>query len=239
MKSISKLCLTIILTIANSLLICPLEAQEPEELRPVESEIDLFNGKDLDDWIFYSRKDNVDREQVWQVEDGVLKCNGKPSGYLQTKRWYRDYELELEWRWPGEKGGNSGVLIHTTTPQLFFGWPKSLEVQLQAGSAGDFWVIGKAVDVRVENETLRRKKPKPGNQHSHRRIRRLEGEFENKVGEWNRMKIICQKDRIQVFVNDQLANDGTSSTVSEGAISLQSEGTAIEFRKVRIRPLAE
>ena len=78
-------------------------SQEPEELTPVANEIELFNGKDLDDWIFYSRGDNVERDQVWSVEDGVLKCAGKPAGYLQTKKWFRDYQLELEWRWPGEK----------------------------------------------------------------------------------------------------------------------------------------
>lgn len=216
-----------------------LTAQEPEELQPVTESIELFNGKDLDDWIFYSRGDNVRRDQVWTVEDGVLKCVGKPAGYLQTKKWFRNYKLELEWRWPGDKGGNSGVLIHTTTPQLFFGWPKSLEVQLQSKSAGDFWVIGKGVDVRVENQDERQAKPKPGNQHSHRRIKRLPGKLEKPVGEWNQMKVVCQDDQIRVFVNDQLANSGTELTVTEGAIALQSERTAIEFRNIRIKPLEQ
>jgi len=215
-------------------------AQEPEELNPVDKEIVLFNGKDLKGWTFMCTDENVKSEDVWSVNDeGALVGSGRPQGYLQTKRWYRDYELELKWRWPKEKGGNSGVLVHTTTPLLFFGWPKSMEVQLQSGSAGDFWVIGKGVDIRVEDESERRVKPKAGNQHSHRRIRRLKGDFEKPLGQWNSMKIECRGKEVKVFVNGELVNHGTESTVTEGAIALQSEGTAIEFKEIKLRPLSK
>lgn len=214
-------------------------AQQPEQLLPVSQSKELFNGKNLEGWLFFTKDDKTKVEDVWTVTDGVLKCKGKPAGYLQTKRWYKDYELEVQWRWPGEKGGNSGVLVHTSTPLVFFGWPKSMEVQLQAASAGDFWVICKGVDVRVENEAARRPKPVAGNQHSHRRIKRLAGDFEKPIGQWNTMKIICDGDDIKVHINDQLANHGTKMTITEGAIALQSEGTAIEFKTVSIKPLAK
>lgn len=212
-------------------------AQEPEALTPVTKETQLFNGENLDGWMFFTQNDKTKLEDVWSVEDGILKCKGRPAGYLQTKRWYRDYELDLQWRWPGESGGNSGVLVHTTTPLVFFGWPKSLEVQLMAGNAADFWVICKGVDIRVEDEANRRPPPREGDQHSHRRIRRLGGEFENPVGQWNTMKVICRGGEIKVFINDQLANHGTKCTVTEGAIALQSEGTPIEFRNITLKPL--
>lgn len=213
-------------------------AQQPEELTPVSRSKELFNGKNLDGWLFFTKNDTIKVEDVWTVSDGVLKCKGKPNGYLQTKRWYKDYELELQWRWPGAKGGNSGVLVHTSTPLVFFGWPKSMEVQLASENAGDFWVICKGVDVRVENETARRPKPVKGNQHAHRRIKRLAGDFEKPIGQWNTMKIICDNDEIKVYVNDKLANHGTRMTITEGAISLQSEGTAIEFKDISLKPLA-
>ena len=213
-------------------------SQEPETLLPLAKEVPLFNGTDLTGWNFYTQNDETKTEDVWSVSNGILKSTGYPAGYLQTKRWYRDYQLDLQWRWPGETGGNSGVLVHTTTPLIFYGWPKSMEVQLQSGSAGDFWVICDGVDVRVENEAERRPKPKAGDQHSHRRIKRLPGMFENPVGQWNAMRIVCQGDEIQVFVNDNLVNHGTQMTITEGAIALQSEGTPIEFKDVRISPLA-
>ena len=214
-------------------------AQEPEKLLPLSQPIELLDGQSLKGWTYYSNDESTELEDVWSVADGVLKCAGKPAGYLQTKRWYRDYELNLEWRWPGERGGNSGVLVHATTPLVFYGWPKSMEIQLQSGRAGDFWVICEGVDVRVADEEQRRAKQKAGNQHTHRRIQRLEGDFENEVGEWNSMKVVCRADQIKVWVNDQLVNHGTEMTISEGAIALQSEGTAIEYRDINLRPLNE
>ncbi len=213
------------------------KAQQPEALLPVANEVVLFDGKNLDQWICLCGDDSVKMDDVWTIKDGVIACAGKPTGYLQTKRWFKDYQLELQWRWPGKSGGNSGVLIHTTTPLLFFGWPKSLEVQLQSGSAGDFWVIGEGVDVRVENEEERRAKPREGDQHSHRRIRRLVGDFEKPVNQWNDMKVVCQGDDIKVFVNGILVNHGTKCSVVEGAIALQSEGTPVEFRNIKLRPI--
>ncbi len=35
----------------------------------------------------------------------------------------------------------------------------------------------------------------------------------------------------------QLANHGTECTITEGAIALQSEGTAVEFKDIRLGPL--
>lgn len=213
-------------------------AQLQEELLPLAAPEELFNGQDLSGWVFFSNKEGAQVEDIWTVEDGVLKCTGKPRGYLQTRRWYRDYELSLQWRWSGNKGGNNGVLVHTTVPLLFAGWPQSLEVQLQSGSAGDFWVIGKHVDIDVENAETRRAKKVKGNQHKHRRIKRLQSDPEKAIGQWNTMKIICDRADVTVFVNDVKVNHGTNCTVTQGAIALQSEGTAAEFRNISIKPLS-
>ena len=215
-------------------------AQEPESLQRVAKPVTLFDGTDLRHWLSYSNNPTVALGDVWRVENGVLKCKGKPSGYLQTKRWYRDYEFNVNWRWPeGSQGGNSGVLVHTTIPLLFYGWPKSMEVQLRSTYAGEFWVIGDGVDVRVEDEEQRRGKPVAGNQHVHRRIKRLPGDFEKPIGQWNQMKIICRGDEIKIWVNGELANHGTGMTINQGAIALQSEGTAIEFKDISIKPLTD
>ncbi len=235
-KHLFRLLMTIVCLSVTSVAFTVL-AQEPEELSPLSEQIILFDGTDLNAWVYLSNDQTKTLQQVWQVEDGVLRCAGQPHGYLQTKRWYRDYELNLQWRWPGQRAGNSGVLVHTTTPLLFYGWPKSMEVQLQGSRAGDFWVIGKGVDIRVENEAQRRAKPVPGNQHTHRRISKLEGDFEKPIGEWNSMRVICRGDQVTVYVNDQLANHGTASTVTEGAIGLQSEGRPVEFRDIKLIPL--
>jgi hypothetical protein len=212
-------------------------AQHDEELLPLAQGRELFNGQDLQGWIFFSKDEDAQVEDIWSVQDGVLKCTGKPRGYLQTRRWYRDYELSLQWRWSGKKGGNNGVLVHATVPLMFGGWPQSLEVQLQSGAAGDFWVIGKHVEIDVPNADTRRMKKVNGNKHQHRRIKRLESDPEKAVGQWNTMRIICDGDEITVVVNDVTVNHGTHCTVTQGAIALQSEGTPAEFRNISIQPL--
>lgn len=187
---------------------------------------ELFNGRDFTGWTYHLSDPDVSMEEVWSVEDGVLKCTGNPPGYLRTlKEDYHDYVLELEWRWPGQ-GGNNGVLVHTTTPGALGVWPKSIEVQLQDGNAGDFWIIG--TELKVENEEERR---------SGRRYRNLVDDVEKPLGEWNSFQITCRGDEIFVKVNGRLVNHATDCSVTHGAIALQSEGTPIEYRDIRLRLL--
>lgn len=169
----------------------------------------------------------------------ALLVGGRPSGYIRTAHAFGPrYHLSLEWAWAGDKGGNSGVLVHATKPDALFGWPQSMEVQLQSGSAGDFWVIGEdQVDVTVPDMDSRRAAKVEGNLHRHRRIKRLamDKSPERPVGQWNRMDVELLDDRIRVFVNGRLVNEGSGLTVRTGAIGLQSEGTPIRFRNVFVR----
>ena len=221
----------------------PFGSEEPRglenegEVEAPAAEVSLFDGRSLSGWIAYAADDSVPAEDQWSALNGVLRTPGVPRGYLQSRSWYRDYELSLEWRWP-EAPGNSGVLVHVSAPRIFGVWPRSLEVQLQSGEAGDFWVIGRGVDVLVENADSRRLPPQPGDRHRHRRVRNLTDGSERPVGEWNEMRIRCDGDTITVFVNGELVNQGTHATLSEGAVALQAEGAAIEFRNISIGPLA-
>lgn len=195
---------------------------------PAAKPVKLFNGKDLAGWDYHLQDKDVRMEQVWSVRDGVLVCRGKPAGYIVTKRDdFENYALVVEWRWPG-KGGNNGVLVHTSTPGELGVWPKSLEVQLGAGDAGDFWVIGTEID--VENEAERRQD---------RRHLNLTDDSEKPLGEWNRMEVTCRGDEVLVKVNGKLVNHATNCSETRGAIALQSEGTPIEFRKVELRRLGK
>ncbi|MEX0702818.1 MAG: DUF1080 domain-containing protein [Planctomycetales bacterium] len=190
-----------------------------------EGKVMLFNGKDLSNWDAVLSNKDVGKDDVWSVKDGVLHCKGRPNGYIRTKDEYENYELHVEWRWPGQ-GGNNGVLVHTSTPGALGIWPKSIEVQLAAGNAGDFWVIG--TDLDVENEAERKKD---------RRHINLTDDSEKPLGEWNAMDITCKGDEIIVKVNGTLVNHATNCSVTKGAVTLQSEGTPIEFRNIHLMPL--
>ena len=203
-------------------------AQESTK-RVGSSEVRLFNGKNLDGWTHVLSDASVEPDQVWSVEDGVLICKGKPSGYLRTKDKFKNYVLTVEWRWkPGSKGGNSGVLVHTSTPDEIGVWPKSLEVQLAANNAGDFWVIGETIT--IDN---------PEGRIKGRRHLNLTDDSERPIGEWNQMEITCKGDDIIVKVNGELVNEAKDCSASEGAICLQSEGAEVHFQNVVLRKLEQ
>jgi len=201
---------------------------------PAAGPIHLFNGKDLSGWTasLWDRKTRVPDTStpasgVWTVQNGVLVCSGKPSGYLRTAEEFGDYRLEIEWRWPaGSTGGNNGVLVHVTGPNPGGQWPKSVEVQLAQGDAGDFWVIGTAMNVARE-----------GNLRDGRRLLNFTDNSEKPSGEWNRMVIEARRAEIKVWVNGDLVNHGVQCSETRGAIALQSEGTPVEFRRLVLTPL--
>jgi len=196
--------------------------------------IALFNGKDLSGWTYYlwdreakKQDTKTPMSAVWSVQDGVLRCKGRPTGYICTEKAYENYRLTLEWRWPeGTERGNSGVLLHTTTPNALGQWPKSIEVQLAKDNAGDFWVIG--TDLDVPNEETRKK----GRRHLN-----LTDGSEKPVGQWNQMVIEARGDTLKVWVNGDLVNEATNLSQTKGTICLQSEGAEIHFRNIYLEPL--
>lgn len=196
--------------------------------------IQLFDGMSLNGWTpyiwdrFEGKQDKTTpAEKVWTVKDGVLVCAGRPVGYLKTKAEYENYKLELEWRWPEDtRTGNSGVLVHTTTPEELGLWPKSIEVQLYTRNAGDFWVIGTTLEV-----------PNVENLRKGRRHLNLTDDSEKPIGQWNKMEVTCRGKEILVHVNGDLVNHATDCSVTEGSVALQSEGREVHFRNVFLTPL--
>jgi len=213
--------------IAAAFLLAGFVAQAAEPVR-------LFNGKDLTGWIPYlwdgknkAEDKTTPASAVWTVEDGILICRGRPTGYIRTVNEYENYRLEVEWRWPeGTTSGNNGVLIHTTEPNALGQWPRSLEVQLAFGNAGDFWVIGTTLEL-----------PNPEGRIQGRRHLNLTDGSEKPAGEWNRMEIVARGDEVTVHVNGDLVNQARKLSQSRGAIALQSEGALVHFRSVVLTPL--
>ncbi len=193
-----------------------LQAAEPQK---------LFNGKNFEGWTFDVLDPAVKPEAVWSVSEGLLICKGRPPGVMRTAKDYSNYDLTVEWRWaPGSKPGNSGVLIHASKPREMFAWPKSVEVQLGHGNAGDFWMIGESLTV-ADAQPQGRRWWKKG-----------EGS-EKPPGEWNIARIRCDGDKVTAWINGKLMNEGTGLTATKGAICLQSELGEVQFRKVELTPI--
>jgi hypothetical protein len=201
----------------------------------------LFNGKDLTGWhIDVPRQDkNPDAKPTFIVREGKLVSLGSPQGHLITDAKYKNYRLEVEYRFAG-KPGNCGVLVHASTPRMLYKmFPKSIEVQMNHQHAGDFWCIG--ADITVP-DMVKRRGPKKNwgvTEGKGRRILNLTDDSEKPVGEWNSMVIECVNDEVKVRLNGDVVNYGTRCSVSSGQIALQAEGSEVEFRKLLLTPITK
>ena len=186
--------------------------------------IELFNGKNLDGWTAFFQGGTSDPSEAFFVEDGILKCKGRPIGYLHTKKKYTSYELIVEWRFNAEKGaGNSGVLMRVIGDNKV--WPNSIEAQLHSRNAGDIWNIG-GFEMKTDSERT-----------EGRRTIKAHATNEKPLGEWNRYKILLDGGNLTLEVNGLVQNVATGCKVVAGPIGLQSEGAWIEFRKVQLREI--
>lgn len=204
-----------------------------------QSTVSLFNGNNLDGWyIDVPAMDSIpDAINPFIVRNGMLVSLGTPNGHVITDKIYRDFRLQVEYRFAGEPG-NCGVLVFASTPRsLYEMFPKSIEVQMMHENAGDFWCI--VEDITVDNMVERRgDKAEWGiTEGKKRRILNLTDGSEKPVGEWNLMTIECLKNEIKVWVNDDLVNHGYDATASEGQIALQAEGSEVEFRRIDLTPI--
>ena len=117
---------------------------------------ELFNGKDLDDWIVkiagYPTGENF--ADTFRVEDGLMTVSyegydefNRQFGHIFYKEPFSHYRLIVEYRFVGEQvtGGegwawrNSGAMIHSQDPATMppeQDFPISVEVQF-LGGAGD------------------------------------------------------------------------------------------------------
>ena len=194
----------------------------------------LFNGKDLTGWSMdipaHDKKPELAKSFI--VRDGMLVSLGKPFGHLLTDKEYENYRLIAEYRFAG-KPGNCGILVHASKLRnLYKMYPKSIEVQMNHTHAGDFWCI--VEDIKVPDMIKRRgAKEKWGiTEGKARRILNLTDGSEKPVGEWNRMKIECLGDEVKVWVNGELVNHGHGCTAKKGKLSIQAEGSEVEFRRL-------
>jgi hypothetical protein len=118
-------------------------ARREGEKKGIVSTVQLFNGKDLTNFYTYlgppqsGRRPlgkNVDPDQVFSVQDGLLRISGKVSGALETILNYENYHLTVEYRfgekkWPPRENlpKLSAVQIHDTGPD---------------GAIAGYWMVG-------------------------------------------------------------------------------------------------
>lgn len=194
----------------------------------------LLHDNDLSNWT-YDIKDGSPPESIYSVKDGILSVNGagKDVAVMRTREEFSNFELEFEWRWPG-KPGNSGCLIYCTEPRYLNIWPKSLEVQLGHGNAGDLIFIGETID--VTEAQIAKVDPARENDWRVRLRHNLTDGSEKPAGEWNHARIVSDNGNVTVFINGELVNKGWNASGRAGSICFQAEKADVEYRSIRIAP---
>ncbi len=64
-------------------------------------------------------------------------------------------------------------------------------------------------------------------------------DVESPYGQWTRLEVIAQGDRITNVVNGKVVNEGFRSSLTEGKILIQCEGAEIFFRRIDLEPVGK
>jgi hypothetical protein len=174
----------------------------------------LFNGKDLDGWKIYGT-------ELWYVEDGELICESGPDkgyGYLATDKFYKDFELTLEFFLLAN--GNSGVFIRSTIEGTkISGWQAEVEpTGKTSGGVYESYGRGWLIQPTEDKATAQKKDA------------------------WNKMKIRVVGDKITTWINGTEMIDFSDEKIGKanGSIALQIHdggGIKVKWRKLKVKEL--
>jgi hypothetical protein len=179
--------------------------------------VPLFNGRDLS---------GFQTTGTWVFEeDGVLALKPKYRGFrllpdyksfLWTEATYDDFVLDLEFKVP--KGGNSGVFVRSSSQRSYI----QTQIRDSHGKAEPLGVSDCGAVEGLAAPSKNMSKP---------------------AGEWNRMVITCQGDRMQVELNGEeiinldLSEAQRTRTARSGRIGFENKSSPVAFRNVKIKEL--
>jgi len=198
---------------------------------------------------------------TWTEKDGAIVCSGKPNGGARTKQQYTNFEMVLEWK-HHEPAGNSGVFVWC--PESAFAelkpgeLPRSgIEVQvLDLGyetnwqrdkgkhsdwftSHGDVFPVGASkmqpFTPEITYEDGDGAKFTVGNGKSTRSF--PQKRLTRPAGQWNHYYIRAVNGEVRLWVNGEEVNGGNACSPPSGYLALESEGSLVEFRNLRLRVL--
>ena len=199
--------------------------------------------------------------ETWTERDGMIVCSGKPNGGARMKTPLTNFEMVCEWK-HHVYAGNAGIFLwcpesaFTDLPpgQL----PRSgIEIQvLDIGyeenwekskgspsnwftSHGDVFPVGaskmKAFTPEITYTYADGSSAKVGNPNSSRSF--PTERLSNAVGEWNHYYIRAINGEVRLWVNGVEVNGGKECQPSTGFLALESEGSLVEYRNLRLREL--
>jgi hypothetical protein len=190
-----------------------------------EGFVPLYNDKDLSGW---HAKDG--KIESWKADGDVLACVAGGGGWLTTDKEYGDFILKVDWKIPA--GGNSGVGIRY--PEKGDPAHAGMEIQVLDDDAPQYKNLNPAqysggIYYQVAPNKEKKKLNPPG--------------------EWNSYEITCKGalviiklngvEIVRADVDKETEGKGGHKPLSQrprkGFIGLQSHGSRVEFKNVKIK----
>lgn len=196
---------------------------------------ELFNGKDLTGWV-----DVNTSKETWSVKDGLLVCKGLPIGVMRSEKQYENFILHIEWMHM-QAGGNSGCFIWSEgTCPPGRNLPKGMEVQmlelqwpiLNPDKDGNPRHQGYVSGELFGANGLKTTPDNPRGERSMSVEMRCKGK-----GEWNTYDVVAVDGVVKLAINGKFVNGVRLASVKKGYLCLESEGSEIHFRNIRILEL--
>ena len=191
----------------------------------------LFNGKDLQGWIYGTRGGKENKSgKGYQVEDGLIYCTKDDGGNLYTKDEYGDFVFRFEFRLEPNSNNGIGIRAPLEGDAAYAG----MEIQVLDDSGSQYTALrpaqyhGSIYDV----VPARRGSQRP-------------------VGEWNEEEITAKRRRVTIKLNGTVIVDADLDDVKDeatlkkhpglsntkGHVGFLGHGTRVEFRNIRIKRL--
>ncbi len=184
---------------------------------------------------------------TWTWKDGMVHCSGQPVGVTRTKTPLKNFEIVATWRHL-KSGGNSGLFVWAPLEALEGIKPGTLprggiEVQVldhgyaeqyekQTGKKGDWFTTNGDVFPVGTSKMTPFPPTSPNGSRSFPRKNLSRG-----LNEWNHYYVRCINGEVRLWVNGEEVSGGTGCQPGEGYLCLESEGSPVEFKDLRIREL--
>lgn len=184
---------------------------------------------------------------TWTFQDGAIHCSGNPVGVTRSKKAYTNFEFVARWRHL-RSAGNSGFFVWASDEAIQGIKPGTLprggiEVQvLDNGYAEQFEKsAGKKADwftTHGDVFAVGTSKMKPFAPVSPDGSRSFPTKHLSKgVGEWNHYYVRCINGEVRLWVNGEEVSGGTGCEPRTGYLCLESEGSPVEFKNIKVREL--
>ena len=225
----------LIYSLLNVLFVLSVSGNEDEYSEKALGFVNLFNGKDLTNWVDVNTSPNT-----WSVKDGMIICTGHPIGVMRSKKQYENFILVIEWRHM-EAGGNSGVFLWSDAkPKGRL--PKGMEVQMlelqwpyiHKKRNGEPNHLGYVSGELFGAGGMRAVPENPRGSRSMSYEMRCKGK-----GEWNRYVVVAVDGTVKLSINGKFVNGIREADLRKGYLCLESEGAEIHVRKIQIMELPD